>query len=819
MSNRKVTILIVVAALLLFVANLTVWVWSSVIDSDGFTETAYAATTEEEVRHAIATIIVNNLMESTPIARALFGEQIISSLSGILASEPFHLTFDRIVATAHRILVSGSSEAVVIDTSTISRIVNVLILTLQSDSSEEPPRQMPTEVVLIEAREFPTIKRVVDVIPWLALATIAATLAVGGTAIYRAADRRRAMIAAGLGILGVAILTLAILLPIRSMVVNTLIIKEQRTIAGGMYDALLWSLRAQSISLAAIGAILIASTALIARDRSFQIPIGLRKPTLERTELEALMSDAVQGTGFSRDEMLEARRRLQEQFAPLPIGYSTDGQTFGFEVPLDFPGPPGSYVQIKTGDDRVYLGQIISKAVDVREGPELGFNVGDRFNVSLEGTEITTAALKPRIQFIDGTGVILGRIDDGVLVTTHRHDTFHDAGIAVAPDELVEMYFKGDSSRGGQLTIGRAIHGNETSLVNLRAGGFGRHTFLCGQSGSGKTYSLGVILEQLLLNSGLRMLIVDPNSDFVKLNQPRDDAGESFDQNHLDQYATIGPAIRVARPNAIEGEPRLAVRFSDLERRDEALVLQIDPLADREEYSSFWRIVEHMGGDDVTLSDILDVSMRDTAAESRNVSLRVRNLGIADWDLWCRNGEPSAADLLDEEWRAMVLDIGSLDHQAEKLVATLALLQKLWSKREERNPILIVIDEAHNVCPAEPETPLQERLTQVLITIAGEGRKFGLYLLLASQRPQKIHPNVLSQCDNLVLMRMNSSADLGYLSEVFSFIPGDLISESTHFRMGESLIAGQILQTPALVQIGRRMTREGGTDIPSDWAK
>ncbi len=531
------------------------------------------------------------------------------------------------------------------------------------------------------------------------------------------------------------------------------------------------------------------------------------------------MSDSAQGNGFSRDEMLEVRRRLQDQFAPLPVGYSTDGKTFGFEVPLEFPGPPGSYVQVQTGDDRTYLGQIISKAVEVREGPELGFDVGDRFNVSLEGTQITTAALKPRIQYIEGSGVILGRLDDNRLVSSHRHDTFHDARISIAPDELVEIYFRADAAKGSQLTIGRAMHGQETSLVNLRAGGFGRHTFLCGQSGSGKTYSLGVMLEQLLLNSGLRMLIVDPNSDFVKLNQIRDDAGDTFDQENLDRFSALSPAVRIIRPNAVEGEPRLAVRFSDLERRDEALVLQIDPLADREEYSSFWRIVEHMGRRDVTLADILDVSMRDTAAESRNVSLRVRNLGIAEWDLWCRNAESSAADLLDEDWRAMVLDIGSLDHQAEKLVATLALLQKLWNKREERKPILIVIDEAHNICPSEPETPLQERLTQVLITIAGEGRKFGLYLLLASQRPQKIHPNVLSQCDNLVLMRMNSSADLGYLSDVFSFIPDDLIRESTHFRMGESLIAGQILPTPALVQIGRRMTQEGGTDIPSDWAK
>ena len=47
--------------------------------------------------------------------------------------------------------------------------------------------------------------------------------------------------------------------------------------------------------------------------------------------------------------------------------------------------------------------------------------------------------------------------------------------------------------------------------------GFDRHTFLCGQSGSGKTYSLGVILEHLLMDTELRVLVLDPNSDFVRL--------------------------------------------------------------------------------------------------------------------------------------------------------------------------------------------------------------------------------------------------------------------------------------------------------------
>ena len=54
-----------------------------------------------------------------------------------------------------------------------------------------------------------------------------------------------------------------------------------------------------------------------------------------------------------------------------------------------------------------------------------------------------------------------------------------------------------------------------TSPAGLRPEKFNRHTFWCGQSGSGKTYALGVVLEELLLRTELPLVIIDPNADFV----------------------------------------------------------------------------------------------------------------------------------------------------------------------------------------------------------------------------------------------------------------------------------------------------------------
>jgi len=160
-----------------------------------------------------------------------------------------------------------------------------------------------------------------------------------------------------------------------------------------------------------------------------------------------------------------------------------------------------------------------------------------------------------------------------------------------------------------------------------------------------------------------------------------------------------------------------------------------------------------------------------------------------------------------------VLDVGGFTHPGEPQAAALGILEDLWLKRMERRPVLIVIDEAHNFCPPVPRSTVEAQLTEQLIQIAAEGRKFGLWLFLSTQRPTKIHPNVLSQCDNLGLMRMNSPRDLAELANVFGFVPPDLLNQSPSFGKGEALFAGAFTEEPQRVRIGRRLTVEGGSDL------
>lgn len=188
-----------------------------------------------------------------------------------------------------------------------------------------------------------------------------------------------------------------------------------------------------------------------------------------------------------------------------------------------------------------------------------------------------------------------------------------------------------------------------------------------------------------------------------------------------------------------------------------------------------------------------------------------------DWPLWSWRTTSVVDTIDDPQARAVVVDLGSVTEPLEREAASVAVLGHLWRERHAKRPTLIVIDESHNVCPAHPETPLAQLATSLTATIAAEGRKFGLHLLVATQRPSKVDANVLSQCDNLVLMRLNSAADARSIASTFSHVPEQLVLASGGFTLGQALVAGPISTPPQLIRFDGRVTPEGGGDVPLDW--
>lgn len=534
---------------------------------------------------------------------------------------------------------------------------------------------------------------------------------------------------------------------------------------------------------------------------------------------------------------LDLRRSVLSRLTPPPLAWSADGRAFGMGCSVDHDVVPGDYVTMTLPDGTQVLGRLLSKQVDEIEGARWS---GDPF--ALAGAEdssngaLASVSMALRLRTAQGEGAIVGRLADSDQgsgdVVLGGVDPFDEAIIGRAPADVVARLLESLDADRPTLVVGAVDAGGGQLLpARVRAAGFNRHTFVCGQSGSGKTFALGVLLERLVVETTLRIVVLDPNGDFVRLAELRPDAMVDATRRipaEADESATfrrrhaeVVPALRI---HSADGDLSPLVRLLDLSPEAQASIFRLDPLIDRHEYADATdlmdRLRERLAQESGSVPDEVAFEQLGAAAVALNpeLGLRLKNLGLADWGVWAKR-RTSVVDSIASGARATVADLGALETDAERYVLALAVLEHLWAHRDERIPTLIVIDEAHTVAPRESRDAIQQMARELVIRIAGEGRKFGLFLALASQRPDKVHANVLSQCDNLVLMRMNAKADVDELVRTFSFVPEPLIRQSPFFAQGEAVVAGPIASGPTRLAFGGRYTAEGGSDLPTTWAE
>lgn len=453
--------------------------------------------------------------------------------------------------------------------------------------------------------------------------------------------------------------------------------------------------------------------------------------------------------------------------------FSLDGRQFRFTGNMDSPLEPGRFVRLVDRNGTTQLGQV---------------------------DDVTSGAADS----LSGQGRILGTTGaDGVGFQSRLSTSFASATVADADAESIELLY---ADAGPVLPIGHYLD-SPTIAARLLAKRFNRHTFWCGQSGSGKTYALGVVLEQLLMHTALPMVIFDPNADFVRIREAADGRPSGPGDPHAAALATRD--IRVLRPST-DGPEALLVRFTDLPLHAKGAILRLHPLEDRQEYNELVHLEATVG----TLDPNRIVPMLLERGTDAAVALaaRIENLRIIDWQVWSGD-RTTVTEIIDQRPDATVLDLGGFAFADESLAVALAVLVDLWAKREARRPVLLVIDEAHNLTSPDDDNPLRAAVRERLIQIAAEGRKFGLWLLLSTQRPSRVHPSIISQCDNLALMKMTSPADLAELATLFGFVPPALLARAPRFRQGEALFAGGFVPAPTMVRMGARLTREGGSDV------
>jgi hypothetical protein len=514
------------------------------------------------------------------------------------------------------------------------------------------------------------------------------------------------------------------------------------------------------------------------------------------------------------------RHRIAERFPIAPVAYSADGHQVALSGPITLGLSVGGFAIVERAGERAGGDGVRRLVVHVRDvhvedrpGPELRFDEASE----VSGVGIAGAQVSIRVRAVVGEGVVLGRFDGAAFVSDPHGVPFGEEHVRPATGQEAASVYETLDASAPTIVLGQ--HRDHPDLpARIRSKGFSRHTFMCGQSGSGKTYTTGVLFERLLMGSTLDVVVLDPNSDHVMLGSL---ANPDDTRPEADRFRAVQEAVVTFRARGYDATHTLCVDFSDLAPDAQAKLLRLDPIADLDAFSALAHITAALP-ESYSVTDVAEAAARHehTSALAR----RIENLHLADWGLWRRDGEvsavrarPAAEHLGSGRRWFTVVDTGSLATPSERTAVALAILGNRWRLRRDRHPVLIAIDEAHNVLPATTDDPLLESAVELGVVIAGEGRKFGLHLFIASQRPGKVHPNVLSQCDNLLLMRMNGAADVADLESMFSHVPPMLLRESLTFGLGQALVAGPLAPLPVIAQVGTRLTAEGGADVATTW--
>lgn len=155
------------------------------------------------------------------------------------------------------------------------------------------------------------------------------------------------------------------------------------------------------------------------------------------------------------------------------------------------------------------------------------------------------------------------------------------------------------------------------------------------------------------------------------------------------------------------------------------------------------------------------------------------------------------------------------------LIARVVFSVQQWSEVGVRHPIAIFCDEAHLYIPAHTEKSVDDASLVTFERISKEGRKYGIGLVVISQRPSEVNRTVLSQSNNFIAMRLTNSDDQAVVKRLLPDSLGDYAEMLPILDIGEALIVGDASLLPSRIRIAppKMKPRSATIDFWDEWAK
>jgi DNA helicase HerA-like ATPase len=172
-----------------------------------------------------------------------------------------------------------------------------------------------------------------------------------------------------------------------------------------------------------------------------------------------------------------------------------------------------------------------------------------------------------------------------------------------------------------------------------------------------------------------------------------------------------------------------------------------------------------------------------------------------------------------------ILDLSQLASEVLENVTALVgrLVLEFMQRIPERAsfPLVLILEEAHHYIPAVARLERQQRAREVFEKIAKEGRKFGLSLVVASQRPSELSRTVLAQCNSFIVHRIQNPDDQEYFKSVISGINRELLDQLPALAQQQAIVLGDCVSLPLQVRINTVSPRPRSDDPPfvREWTK
>jgi len=136
------------------------------------------------------------------------------------------------------------------------------------------------------------------------------------------------------------------------------------------------------------------------------------------------------------------------------------------------------------------------------------------------------------------------------------------------------------------------------------------------------------------------------------------------------------------------------------------------------------------------------------------------------------------------------------------LVARIIYQVQFWTEPTVRHPLALVCDEAHLYIPKkEGKNPVEQRAIEAFEKISKEGRKYGVALFIVSQRPSDVSSTVLSQCNNVISLRLTNAADQATVKKLLPDSLESLLDILPIMDIGEALVVGDSVLLPSRIKI------------------